>query len=81
MPEELGCLGLSHNKLQGALPTTIGFVTLGHLLFIGDHGKKWSRVTKPGVIVLMVAWLKHLRVFWNVFLVNNLLSGCCFFLA
>ena len=36
-----------HNNLQGVFPTMIGFVTLGHLLFIGDQEKRWSRVTKP----------------------------------
>ena len=30
----------SHNNLQGVFPTMIGFVTLGHLLFIGDQAKK-----------------------------------------
>ena len=30
----------AHNNLQGVFPTMIGFVTLGHLLFIRDHAKK-----------------------------------------
>ena len=37
----------AHNNLQGVFPTIIGFVTLGHLLFIGDQAKRWPRVTKP----------------------------------
>ena len=28
----------------------IGYVTLGHLLFVGDDAKRWSRVTKPIMI-------------------------------
>ena len=37
----------AHNNLQGVFPTMISFVTLGHLLFRGDHAKRWPRVTKP----------------------------------
>ena len=35
-----------HNNSQGVFLTMIGFVTLGHLLFIGIVQKRWSRVTK-----------------------------------
>ena len=31
------------NKSQGVFPTMIGFVTLGHLLFIGDCAKKVAK--------------------------------------
>ena len=34
----------AHNNLQDVFPTKIGFVTLGHLLLIGNQAKK---VTKP----------------------------------
>ena len=34
-----------HN-LQGVFPTMIGFVTLGHLLFIGDQAKKVAKGDK-----------------------------------
>ena len=37
----------AHNNIQGVFPTMIGFVTLGHLLFIADQAKRWPRVTKP----------------------------------
>ena len=36
----------AHNNLQGVFPTMIGFVTLGHLLFIGDQAKKVAKGDK-----------------------------------
>ena len=39
-----------HNNSQGVFPTTIGFVTLGHLLFIGDCAKKIAKGYKPIMI-------------------------------
>ena len=36
----------AHNNLQGVFPTMIGFVTLGHLLFIGDRAKKMAKGDK-----------------------------------
>ena len=35
-----------HNNSQGFFPTMIGFVTLGHLLFIGDCAKKVAKGDK-----------------------------------
>ena len=35
-----------HNNLHGVFPTMIGFVTLGHLLFTGDHAKKVAKGDK-----------------------------------
>ena len=36
----------AHNNLQGVFPTMIGFVALGHLLFIGDQAKKVAKGDK-----------------------------------
>ena len=36
----------AHNNLQGVFPTMIGFVNLGHLLFIGDQAKKVAKGDK-----------------------------------
>ena len=36
----------AHKNLQGAFPTMIGFVTLGHLVFIRDHAKKVAKGDK-----------------------------------
>ena len=36
----------AHYNLQGIFPTMIGFVTLGHLLFIGDQAKKVAKGDK-----------------------------------
>ena len=36
----------AHNNLQGVFPTMNGFVTLGHLLFIGDQAKKVAKGDK-----------------------------------
>ena len=36
-----------HNNSQGVFPTMIGFVTLGHLLFIEDCAKKVAKGDKP----------------------------------
>ena len=36
----------AHNNLQGVFPTMIGFVILGHLLFIGDQAKKVAKGDK-----------------------------------
>ena len=36
----------AHNNLQGVVPTMIGFVTLSHLLFLGDHAKKVAKGNK-----------------------------------
>ena len=40
IPRQQTFTSKAHNNLQGVFPTMIGFVTLGHLLFIGDHAKK-----------------------------------------
>ena len=37
-------------NLQGVFSTIIGFVILGHLLYIEDDAKRWPRVTKPIMI-------------------------------
>ena len=47
------------NNSQGVFPTMIGFVTLGHLLFIGDCAKKWPRVTKPIMVGKTLCELLH----------------------
>ena len=39
----------AHNNLQGVFPTKIGFVTLGHLLVIGDQAKKVAKGDKANL--------------------------------
>ena len=36
----------AHNNLQSVFPTMIGFVRLGHLLFIGGQAKKVAKGDK-----------------------------------
>ena len=36
----------ARKNVQGVFPTMIGFVTLGHLLFIGDQAKKVAKDDK-----------------------------------
>ena len=43
IPSQLTFTSKAHNNLQGVFPTIIGFVTLGHLLFIGIMQKRWPR--------------------------------------
>ena len=49
IPSHLFVTLKAHNNLQGVFPTKIGFVTLGHLLFIGDQAKKVAKGDKANL--------------------------------
>ena len=49
IPSHLFVTSKAHNNLQGVFPTKIGFVPLGHLLFIGDQAKKVAKDDKANL--------------------------------